>query len=148
MKAVLGLFILIAMGCNSSSSKNKIDKSALPLIDSFFSIIKTKKPGLALDHLLASNPSINSKDSTTLNLKSSFILINEGSGPYIGYRMLKKRYIEDDISIYSYLAKYENNFYRFIFMFYNNGKSVKLYKFLFDSDLDVELEGSLKFYAN
>jgi hypothetical protein len=61
---------------------------------------------------------------------------------------LKKRFMNDDIGMYSYLAKYDKKFYRFVFMFYNNGKTVKLYKFLFDDNIDLELEESLKFYTN
>ena len=148
MKIFLALLILIVLGCNSLSNKNKIDQSAIPLIDSFFKSVRIKEVGIALDQLLKSNPYIDLKDSATLNLKNSFILINEASGPFVGYRILKKRYIEEDIGIYSYLAKYEKKFYRLVFMFYNNGSSIKLYKFLFDDDIDVELEGSLKFYVN
>ncbi|HKO82676.1 MAG TPA: hypothetical protein VJU78_19855 [Chitinophagaceae bacterium] len=148
MKTVLTVFILIAMGCSSQPNKNNIDKSAIPLIDSFFKNIQTKDAVVALDQLLGSNSNINLKDSATVGLKDNFTLINDASGTYMGYRLLKKRFIENDIGIYSYLAKYEKKFYRFVFMFYNNGNSVKLYKFLFDDDIDIELEGSLKFYTN
>jgi hypothetical protein len=148
MKFLLGLFVLIVTGCSSQSVKSNIDKSAIPLIDSFFKNIETKDPTNALGALLASNPNIDLKDSASLNLKNSFVLINEASGPYRGYRLLKKRFMDDDIGIYSYLAKYDKKFYRFVFMFYNNGKSVKLYKFLFDDNIDLELEESLKFYTN
>ena len=148
MKAFLGLFVLIVIGCNSQSVKKNIDKSAIPIIESFFKNVETKDPTDALGALLGSNPNIDLKDSASLNLKNSFVLINEAAGPYRGYRLLKKRFINDDIGIYSYLAKYDKKFYRFVFMFYNNGKSVKLYKFLFDDNIDLELEESLKFYTN
>ncbi len=148
MKGVLALFIFIAIGCSSQPNKNSIDKKAMPLIDSLFKNVVTQNATAALEQLLASNPNINLRDSATINLQNSFVLINEASGPFMGYRLLKKRSLEDDITIYSYLAKYEKKFYRFVFIFYNNGKSIKLYKFLFDDNIDVELEESLKFYAN
>lgn len=148
MKGILAVLIFINIGCNSQSSKSIIDKNALPLIDSFFKTVKNQEASVALEHLLKSNPNIDVADSATLRLKDNFILINQASGVYMGNRLLKKRFIEDDIGIYSYLAKYEKKFYRFVFMFYNNGNSVKLYKFLFDDNLDVELEESLKYYLN
>lgn len=148
MKRTLVIFILIGMGCNFQSQENNIDKSAVTLINSFFKGLEAKEVNSTLDNLLGSNPNINLTDSTSIHLKNSFVLINEASGSYKGYLLLKKKYIEDVIGIYSYLAKYEKKFYRFVFMFYNNGNSVKLYKFLFDDNLDVELEESLKYYLN
>ncbi len=61
---------------------------------------------------------------------------------------MKERFVRDDIGVYVYMVKYEKKFYRFTFMFYNNGISVRLYKFLFDDNIDIELEESLRFYAN
>ncbi|MCG2618194.1 hypothetical protein LZZ85_28090 [Terrimonas sp. NA20] len=148
MRAILVVFILIGIGCSSQSTKNNIDKTALPLIETFFKGIQAKRPSVALDELLKNNPHISLEDSSTLFLKRSFVSVNEMSGTYKGFRVLKKRFIEEDIGIYSCLAKYEKKFYRFIFMFYNNGDTIRLYKFLFDEDIDEELEGSLKFYTN
>lgn len=148
MRTILIVFILIGIGCNSQSVKNNIDRTATSLIETFFKDIQVKEPSVALDGLLRNNPNISLEDSSTLILKRSFVLVNEVSGAYKGFRILKKRFIEDDIGIYSCLAKYEKKFYRFIFMFYNNGDTIRLYKFLFDEDIDEELEGSLKFYTN
>ena len=141
-------FLFFATSCSVQSKINQIDKDATPLIDSFFSSIQKKEVALAIDNLLASNSNISLTDSATLFLRGSFNFINEVSGSFMGYRLLKKRYIENDIAIYSYLSKYDKKFYRFIFIFYNNGVKTKLYKFLFDEGLDSELEGSLKFYEN
>jgi hypothetical protein len=148
MKVLFFLLILTSVGCNSQSIKTSvIDKNAKPVINSFFNSLKTNAAE-SLTQLLASNPNINLNDSATLNLKINFLFINEAAGPYMGNRLLKKRYLGDDIAVYSYLVKYERKFYRFLFMFYNNGKNVKLYKFLFDDSVDAELEESLKFYLN
>jgi hypothetical protein len=148
MKIVFSLFILIALGCNSNPEKNRIDETAISLIDTFFKTIKANHAEYALDELLKTNPNISPKDSATLNLKNNFSMINNVSGFYVSYRLLKKRFLRNDIGIYSYLAKYEKRFYRFVFIFYNNDKNVKLYSFLFDDSLGDELEGSLKYYVN
>ena len=103
---------------------------------------------MAIEDLLKTNPHIIIEDTATLNLKDKFNYINENAGVFMGYKLLKKRFIEDDIGIYSYLVKYEVKFYRFIFIFYNNDKNIKLYQLMFNDDLDEELEGSLKYYIN
>ena len=148
MKTITAILIFIISGCNFQTRTNIIDKTALPLINSFFKNIRIKGASFALDEMISSNPNIDKKDSSTIDLESKIVSINEQSGAFMGYRLLKERILVDNIGIYSYLVKYEKKFYRFIFTFYNNGNTIKLYKFLFDDDLDVELEGSLKFYTN
>ena len=120
----------------------------MPEIQSFFNNIKKSEVNLALDQLLSSNPNLILDDSATQIMKNRFNYINQVAGAFMGATLLKKRYINDDIGIYSYLSKYEKKFYRFVFIFYNNGKNVKLYQFTFDDDLVVELEASLKYYLN
>jgi hypothetical protein len=68
------------------------------------------------------------------------------SGAYRGKSLIKKKSINDDIAVYSYLAKYDKKFYRFLFVFYNNGIKTKIYKFLFDDTAELEIEESLKLY--
>jgi hypothetical protein len=125
-----------------------IDKFAEPFIDSFFKTIRTKGAGVSIDRLLGSNPDIDTADPAAVNLKKRLITIHENGGRFMGYRPLKKRFLEDDIGVYSYLVKYEKNFYRFVFTFYNNGSGIRLFKFLFDDTLDAELERSLRFQAD
>ena len=147
MKYFLFLTLFYTIGCNTFKKNSTIDNTASSIIDTFFSKIK-KEPQVALEDLLKTNPHILIEDSVTLNLKDKFNNINENAGVFMGYKLLKKRFIDDDIGIYSYLAKYEVKFYRFIFVFYNNDKNIKLYQFMFNDDLDEELEGSLKYYIN
>jgi hypothetical protein len=113
----------------------------------FFNRIGTPDYAAALDSLLLSNKNIDFTDSATTKLKEGFKNINELSGKYLGYKLLKKRIVLDDIAIYSYLVKYEKKFYRFIFIFYNTGAKVNIYKFAYDDVLDLELEESLKLYV-
>ncbi len=149
MRVVMLMSLIIITGCGGvQSEKNLMDKTAMPLIDSFYSKVQRKEAALAIDGLLSSNPNINLKDSATLDLKSKFIFLNENAGSFMGYKILKKRYIENDIAVYSSMGKFDKRFYRFIFIFYNNGVKTRLYKFLFDDYLEAELEGSLKFYTN
>jgi hypothetical protein len=123
-----------------------IDKFAEPFIDAFFKTIRTKGVSVSIDKLLASNPDIDIADPAAVNLRRRLITIHENGGRFMGYRLLKKRFLDDDIGVYSYLVKYEKNFFRFAFTFYNNGNSIRLFKFLFDDNIDAELERSLRFH--
>ena len=124
-----------------------IDKFSEPFIDAFFKTIRTKGASVSVEKLLASNPEIDNSTTAAINLKRRLVTIHENSGRFMGYRLLKKRFLDDDIGVYSYLVKYEKNFYRFAFTFYNNGSSIRLFKFLFDDNIDAELERSIRFNA-
>jgi hypothetical protein len=145
------VLIIICFGISCKSSDNteitgKFDTVCLPTIDSFFQKIESKNYNAAIDDLLSSNENIDLKDSATIALKGNFSIINQVSGAYRGKSLIKKKSINDDIAVYSYLAKYDKKFYRFIFVFYNNGIKTKIYKFLFDDTAELEIEESLKLY--
>ena len=55
MKYILYFSILIALGCNSQSSKNRIESKTMPIIDSFFNRVSNKEYSNAFDELLKSN---------------------------------------------------------------------------------------------
>jgi hypothetical protein len=112
----------------------------------FFNKVATGNYTGAIDDLLKSNENIDLLDSATIAMKERFASINRLSGKYRGFSLLKKRTINNDLAAYSYLAKYDKKFYRFIFVFYNNGIDTKIYKFLFDDTAELELEESLKLY--
>ncbi len=116
-------------------------------IERFFEKIRTGLGEEAIDELLSSNPNIDLKDSSTQVLKTTFLEFNNHSGPFYGKTLLKKRYVESDIAIYSYLAKYETRYLRYNFIYYNNGKVVRLYKFHLDDIINLELEESIKMYT-
>ena len=142
--ALLLFISLTLLRCKSSH----LDKECQPVIDDFFKGIQENRHMESITKLLSQNENINLKDSLTIDLENKFDIISTLSGKYIGNKLLLKRNIDDDIIIYSYLVKYEKKFYRYIFMFYNNGEKCVPYKFLFDNSIDVELEESLKLYLN
>jgi len=84
----------------------------------------------------------------TLILKKKFNDINESFGKFISYRLLRKKLLDDDLGVYAYFVRYEKKFYRFVFVFYNNGNEVKVYRFAFDDTADIELEEAIKLYVN
>lgn len=147
---IIVLFILSACKSNIGSDEkpiSELEQKCKLVIDSFFSELSNGRHDFAIENLLSSNPFMNKTDTAIKDLKLKFSLLNNVSGKFVGFTLLKKREISNDLAIFSYLAKYESKFYRFVFIFYNNGKEVRLYKFMFDSFVDIEIEESLKLYT-
>ncbi len=150
---ILSFFVIALMNSCSQLKKGNekfeyIDNCSNKVIDNFFHTISLGNYNQAIEDLLNENNNIDPKDSATINLKKQFNDINETSGKYIQYKPLRKKNLNNDLGIYCYLVKYDKKFYRFLFTFYNNESNVKIYKFSFDDNLDVELEESLKLYIN
>jgi hypothetical protein len=143
---LISCFIVGCNGSNKTDTSSKLDAICVPIIDSFFQKVESKNYKVAIDDLLSSNENIDLKDSGTIVLKDKFATINQISGDYRGNSLLKKKSINNDIVVYSYLAKYDKKFYRFLFAFYNNGVKTKIYKFSFDDSAELEIEESLKLY--
>jgi hypothetical protein len=141
------LFLSVFLNSCKTSKVSSFDHFSANKIEDFFTRVSTSDYIGALDSLLVSNQFIDFTDSATIKLRESFKTINELSGQYFGHTLLKKRVIHDDISIYSYLAKYEKKFYRFVFIFYKRGNHVNIYKFSFDDEISLELEESIKLYV-
>lgn len=154
MKNVIVNFFLLVLlfGCKQHNMKDSdskyLDSESQPVIETFFDKIKSGNYNNAINDLLKKNENIDLQDSLTINLKSKFNAINESSGKYISERLLRKKGLANDLGVYVYLVKYEKKFYRFTFTFYNNGVRVRIYKFSFDDNIDIELEAAIKLYLN
>src|SRR5436190_23198131 len=94
--------ILIAALAGCQNKPDFIDSSSSHQIDQFFSRIKAGSYESALADLLQSNPNIDLEDSNTIKLRNQFKLVNQYSGEYLGYSLLKKRTVNNDVAIYSY----------------------------------------------
>lgn len=144
------LIVLIFNGCsenNKAEYSKVIDSKSEPLIESFFQSLQKGDFQNSLKTLLATNESIDLKDSSTIKLLSSFEDMNAYSGKLVSKRLIRKRNLQDDVCIYSYIVKYEKKFYRYVFVFYNNDINIKLFKFSFDDSIGIELEESIKLYG-
>jgi hypothetical protein len=145
----LGLSLTLAVsGCATKSKDKKdfLDSQSKQTIDKFFEAIASDNYKKGLIELFKSNQNISLEDSSTILLEKNFYQINETNGKFVSDSLLRQHQIGDDIGAYSYLVKYEKNFFRFFFIFYNNGHDTKIYKFSFDSEIPAELEESIKFY--
>jgi len=135
-------------GCTTNEKPNDLERYSKMSIDSFFQKVRDSNYKGAINGLLAQNENIDLRDSSTISLVTKFENINFISGSFKGYSIINSKLIGNDLGVFSCLAKYEKKFYRFVFVFYNNSISIKIYKFSFDDDLDVELQESIKPYVN
>ena len=133
-------------GVKSATSKSAMKETATPVIDHFFKQLSSANAEEAISGLLSNNDNIITDDSSITELKAKLKNIGVYSGKYVDYSLLKEKEIQGNIAMYSFLVRYEKKYYRFIFEFYNNGTSIKIYKFRFDDALDIEIEESLKLY--
>jgi hypothetical protein len=153
MKVLNYLILFIIVGCNTNKSKisNKVSDIEIysnKIVDTFFTNLKVGDYNKALINLVTQNNNIDLQDSGTLLLIDRFKIINTQSGQFMSSRQLRKKSLENDLVVYTYLVKYSNKFYRFNFVFYNNSESTKIYRFSFDDHIDVELEEAIKLYID
>lgn len=147
---IMVIIELISNGCNQkvvTIKNNILEATAHSTIQSFFSAIG-KGDSSAMITLLKQNDNIDLTDSLTIDLLNKFDFMNQNSGTFISDTLLRKKTLNNDVGVYCYLAKYEKKFYKFTFVFYNNGKEVKIYRFSFDESIDIELEEGIKLYVN
>lgn len=153
LKFICLIYVLLSMqSCGNKQIEKRnntesFDKACTPIISGFFQKIKAGQYEEGIKELLMSNPNMNTDDSATINLKNQFKRLNNEAGKFVNFSLLSKRAVNNDLCIYSYLAKYDRRFYRFVFVFYNNDSNIRLYRYSFDSSIDLELEESLKFYS-
>ena len=146
--SVLTVFDSCAQKSADKSDVSSIDKNSNAIVQNFFNGMKKGEYRSAISSLLDQNEFINKTDSSTTYLLNKFYFINEVSGPFLGHQLIKSKKIENDVAVYSYLAKYEKKFYRFLFVFYNNGNKLALYEFSFDDSISEEIKESIKLYFN
>lgn len=146
---VIFSFVLLC-GCNDAIGNQETPDpfyaASVQSIEGFLKKLQTGDADEALQSLLRQNPNIDIQDSSVIQLRKSFIEINQFSGRLVDAKMITSRVLSGRVAIFSYLASFEKRFYRFLFLYYNNGANVRIYKFKFDDSIDLELEESLRLF--
>ena len=147
---LLSYVCLIGISCSDNKSPSipvvqasSMDKYCTSVIDTFLNQLKLKDSN-AINNFLPSDGSVS--DSAIYALRNSTIRMNQLSGNFLEHKLIKKRFILDDIAAYSYLMKYERKFYRAVFIFYKPIDKPKIYKFDLEEGFEIELQESLKLY--
>ncbi|BAU52294.1 hypothetical protein [Mucilaginibacter gotjawali] len=114
-------------------------KSVPAIIDAFFKKYKDKGADTAIDYLFGTNKLLANLPQLPV-LKAKLDSLPISAGKYMGHELIAQKSASPSLFFYSYLVKFENQPYRFTFMFYKPGNEWELYRFKYDDQLDSELE--------
>lgn len=146
-----GIFFLFCSGVMAQTHANKPaakpapakqvagPKSALQIIDVFFKKYKDEGADTAIDYLFATNKLLANLPQLSV-LKAKLDSLPQSVGKYVGHELITQKSASPSLYFYSYLVKFENQPYRFTFMFYKPQNDWELYRFKYDDQIDSELE--------
>ncbi len=104
----------------------------------FFEVYAAK-PMDAIDYIFSGIPlSKQVKDDIAAIKKNLKVTIDQG-GAYNGYELITEKSIGNTLKLMSYMAKYDKQPVRFIFIYYKPKDVWKIYTFQFNTNLDDEL---------
>jgi hypothetical protein len=114
-------------------------KSVPAIIDAFFKKYKDKGADTAIDFLFGTNKLLANLPQLSV-LKIKLDSLQFSAGKYVGHELIVQKSASPSLYFYSYLVKFENQPYRFTFMFYKPQNDWELYRFKYDDQMDAELE--------
>jgi hypothetical protein len=114
-------------------------KSVPAIIDAFFKKYKDKGADTAIDYLFGTNKLLANLPQLAV-LKAKLDSLPQSAGKYVGHELIVQKSASPSLFFYSYLVKFENQPYRFTFMFYKPQNDWELYRFKYDDQIDSELE--------
>ena len=117
-------------------------QSAAGIIDNFFKKYKTS-PDSAVDYLFGTNKYF-SNPAGIAQLKAKLDSMHEALGAYSGKELIVQKMASPSLILYSYLVKHDVQPIRFTFIFYRPHSDWVFYRFLFDDQMDLEMEDGAK----
>jgi hypothetical protein len=118
-------------------------KPAAAVIDEFFKKYKEEGTGPALDYFFGTNKYFGNAAGLT-QLKAKLDSVRQSLGTYIGKELISQKSASGSLVLYSYLVKHEVQPIRFTFIMYKPHNDWVFYRFLFDDQLDNEMEEGAK----
>ncbi|MDB5153540.1 MAG: hypothetical protein JWR54_2291 [Mucilaginibacter sp.] len=104
----------------------------------FFEVYAAK-PMDAIDYIFSGIPlSKQVKDDIAAIKKNLKVTVDQG-GAYNGYEPITEKSVGNTLKLMSYMAKYDKQPVRFIFIYYKPKDVWKIYTFQFNTNLDDEL---------
>jgi hypothetical protein len=103
-----------------------------------------KNPDAALDYLFGTNKWMNDSKDQIGNVKSKLNGTLKQLGTYNGYNLICKKSIGDNLSLYTFIVRYDRQPLRFSLLFYNPSSQWRLHNFSYDDNMDEELTEAAK----
>jgi len=118
-------------------------QSAASVIDNFFKKYKAAGADSAIDYLFGTNKYFNNPAGTA-QLKAKLDSLRQSLGDFIGKELIVEKTASPSLVLYSYLVKHDVQPVRFTFIFYRPHSDWVFYRFLFDDQMDIEMEDAAK----
>jgi hypothetical protein len=119
--------------------------TANEITDKFFSIY-SKDPLKAVDYAFSTNKWFDKQQDAVVGVKNKINNLTELVGDYYGYELLAEKSAGPNVKIITFIARYDREPLRFIFLMYKAKDSWRVNNFSFDEDLGDELTESAKAY--
>jgi len=117
-------------------------QSAAAVIDNFFKKYKTSADS-AVDYLFGTNKYF-SNPAGIAQLKGKLDSMRVSLGGFIGHELIVEKTASPSLVLYSVLVKHEIQPVRFTFIFYRPHSDWVFYRFLYDDQMDIEMEDGAK----
>ena len=117
-------------------------QSAAAVIDNFFKKYKNS-PDSAVEYLFGTNKYF-SNPAGIAQLKGKLDSMRQSLGGFIGHELIVEKTASPSLVLYSVLVKHEIQPVRFTFIFYRPHSDWIFYRFLFDDQMDLEMEDGAK----
>ena len=129
------------------SSLNSLAQNPDELVKKFFNEYETEGATVSLDNLYETNPWVNRNADAIKNLKTQLNGMNEDLvGKLRGRELIVRKTLGESFVLMSYMVKFDRHPIRFTFEFYKPKDKWILFAFLFDDNLDDELEEAAKIH--
>ena len=115
------------------------------ILDNFFSIY-SKDPVKAIEYGFSTNKWMDRKQDEITSMKNKLKNLVELLGDYYGYDLLSEKTAGQNITLATYIIRYEREPIRFTFLFYKPKDKWQLNNFSYDESIDQDLEEAAKAY--
>jgi hypothetical protein len=114
------------------------------IVENFFNIYSSGKIDNSIDFIASTNPWMERATDSLEQLKSQLRSLESMLGEYYGYHLMAEKTLGNSLVGFSYIANFDRQPIRFIFVFYKATDQWKIHKLKFDMDLDDELAEFVK----
>jgi hypothetical protein len=104
----------------------------------FFEIYAAK-PNDAIDYIFSGMKLTKQVNDDITAIKKNLKMTIDQDGAYYGYELITEKNLGSTLKLMSYMAKYDKQPVRFIFIYYKPADKWKIYTFQFNTNLDEEL---------
>jgi hypothetical protein len=135
-KILLVLCPVLLFACNVTAQVQQ--QTPADISKKFFEIYAAK-PNDAIDYIFSGMKLTKQVNEDITAIKKNLKMTIDQDGAYYGYELITEKNLGSTLKLISYMAKYDKQPVRFIFIYYKPADKWKIYTFQFNTNLDEEL---------